>query len=144
MSLVLWSNCRPGCIQFAPAAWPCLAVDWNETSHVVISTFSGLLCKVIWIAVCVSIGFVGCCTESRFLQIFRTQSRTVLCAHFCYASQNMCSCWNNSYLDCPACQKLRIKSWCRCWSSKQPSGQTASLCRSCNHWVVILQHNKSC
>lgn len=88
MWVVLWSNCRPGCIQFTPAAWPCLAVEWNETSHVVISTFSGLLWKVIWTPIGVAIGFVGHGTEPCLLQIFQAQSKTVLWAQLCHASRN--------------------------------------------------------
>lgn len=107
MSVVWQSNCRPGCIQFAPAAWPRLAVVWNETSCVPISTFSGLLWKVIWTPTGVCAGFVSYGTESCLLQIFQAQTKIFLCAQLCYASQNT---WNNSYLGCLTCQELKIKT----------------------------------
>lgn len=95
MSVVWQSNCRPGCIQFAPAAWPRLAVVWNETSCVLISTLSGLLWKVLWTPTGVCAGFVSYGTESCLLQIFQAQRKIFLCAQLCHASQNT---WNNSYL----------------------------------------------
>lgn len=134
MSLVWQSNCRPGCIQFAPAAWPCLAAVWNETSCVLISTFSGLLWKVIWTPTGSCVGFVSDGTESRLLQIFQAQRKTVLCAQLCHASQNP---WNNSYLGYLTCQELKIKT------GKQPSEGAASSCGSSDHWAVTLQSNQS-
>lgn len=134
MSVVWQSNCRPGCIQFAPAAWPCLAVVWNETSCVLMSTFSAMesymnpywwLCRFceLWHWIPFAADFSS------------SKENCSVCAQLCHASQNT---WNNSYLGCLTCQELKIKT------GEQPSEGAASSCGSSNHWAVTLQCNQSC